>query len=140
MGKGGFMKALTIHPYYAMQIVGGVKTVEVRTWKTDYRGDILITSSKKRGKYLIPGHALGVVTLADVVPLEKKHLDAALLDAMPDSEAFAWILENPRFIRPLPVKGKLSLWNYDGEVEYLHPTTQEELQELLDTYWEPITC
>lgn len=136
------MKALTIHPFFAMQIVGGVKTVECRTWKTDFRGDILITSSRKKGKYLIPGHALGVVTLVDVVPFTKDHLEAALLDGMPDGDSYAWILENPRFIKPLPVKGKLSLWNFteDDKIEYLNPTTQEELQELLDTYWEPITC
>ena len=140
--EGRGMKALTIHPYFAMQIVGGVKTVEVRTWKTDFRGDILITSSAKKGKYLVPGHALGVVTLKDIVPLTKKHLKAALLDRMPEVDAYAWILENPRFIKPIPVKGKLSLWTYpdDTKIEYLHPTTQEELQELLDTYWEPITC
>lgn len=37
------MKALSIHPYYAIGIVTGDKTI-VRTWSTDYRGDILICS------------------------------------------------------------------------------------------------
>ena len=56
-----FMKALSIHPEYAMNIVKGLKTVEVRTWTTKYRGDLLICATTKKGKGLISGHALGVV-------------------------------------------------------------------------------
>ena len=39
------MKALSIIPWYAMDILEGYKTVECRTWKTNYRGPILICSS-----------------------------------------------------------------------------------------------
>ncbi len=114
------MKALSIHPDYAMGIMIGNKTVECRTWSTDYRGDLLICSTAKKLKDTIPGHALCVANLADVVPFEKKHLDAAM---MPTSDyrpgLFAWILDNVRVIRPIPLKGKLSLWNYDGNIEVI---------------------
>lgn len=139
------MKALSIHPYFAMSIVVGIKTVEVRTWKTDYRGDILICSTAKKCHGTIPSHALGVVTLADVVPFDrKKHLKAA--DMLPneidkDFKGYAWILKNPRVIKPIPIKGKLSLWEFDNEaaIEYLpKPRTKEEDKELDRLYWEPL--
>ena len=49
-GKEGTVKALSIHPYYAQAIVTGLKTIEVRTWRTDYRGDIVICSTAKAYK------------------------------------------------------------------------------------------
>lgn len=62
------MKALSIHPVYAGLIWAGDKTIECRSWRTDYRGDLLICSTAKKIKDTIPGHALCVVTLADIVP------------------------------------------------------------------------
>lgn len=134
------MKALSIHPYYAMMIVSGHKTVEVRTWKTPYRGPVLICATNRKIKGFIPGHALGVVDLVDIVPLKREHIDAALLENEDyDSGLFAWILKNPRYIKPIPLKGHLSLWTYDGDVEYLPVAkTDEEDQELFYKYWKPI--
>ena len=39
------MKALSVKPPYATQILMFMKTVECRSWKTDYRGDLLICAS-----------------------------------------------------------------------------------------------
>ena len=39
------MKALSIQNPYAHIILCGEKTIENRTWKTKYRGDLLICSS-----------------------------------------------------------------------------------------------
>lgn len=114
------MKALSIHPYYAMAIVTGQKSIECRTWKTDYRGDLLICSTQKKFHGTIPGHALGVVTLQDVVPMTKKHLKDALMapaDFRPG--LYAWIMTYNRLIVPQPVKGKLSLWECDITPEYI---------------------
>ena len=114
------MKALSVHPYWAMEIVNGYKTIECRTWKTDYRGDLVICSTAKKYHGTIPGHALGVVTLADIVPFEKKHLKAAgMLPSEFRPGCFAWILTDNRIITPQPAKGKLSLWEYTGPVEYV---------------------
>lgn len=110
------MKALSIHPYYAMAIAEGGKSIECRTWSTDYRGDILICSTAKKLKGTIPGHALCIVELYDIVPFEKKHLkDALLTPADYQPGAFAWKLRNNRIITPIPVKGALSLWNFEDE-------------------------
>lgn len=134
------MKALSIHPIFASMIFCGDKTIEVRTWSTDYRGDLLICSTNKKIKDTIPGHGLCVVTLKDVVPMQKKHCKAA---CMPQSAfqpgLFAWMLEDLRLIKPIPLKGKLSLWNYDGEIEYIQPPeTEEEDEKLYHDIWEPL--
>lgn len=129
------MKAISIHPFYAMAIADGIKTVECRTWKTDYRGPLLICSTAKKYHGTIPGHALCVVTLKDVVPFELKHLQPAMMtkkDYQPGA-FYAWILEDNRIIKPIPLKGKLSLWNYDGPIEYIPP----ELWALPDGAPEP---
>lgn len=134
------MKALSIHPYYAMMIVCEKKTVECRTWKTDYRGDILICSTAKKWKDTIPGHALCVVNLKDVVPFQKKHLKMACMEPQDyQPGVYAWIIDDVRIIRPIPLKGKLSLWNYDGDIEYMQmPETEEEDEKMYREIWEPL--
>lgn len=47
------MKALSIHPEYAMNIIKGLKTIEVRSWTTKYRGDMLICATAKDLKLII---------------------------------------------------------------------------------------
>lgn len=134
------MKALSIHPYFAGMIFAGKKTIECRTWQTDYRGEILICSTNKKLKDTIPGHALCTVKLVDIVPFKKEHLQAACMAPadMPEN-AFAWIFEDIRPIRPIPLKGRLSLWNYDGEIEYLEePKTDEEDEKMYHEIWEPL--
>lgn len=132
------MKALSIHPVYAMCIVTGQKTVECRSWTTNYRGDILICSTAKKEKGTIPGHALGVVTLKDIVQFQRKHLKGPMMDEY-SPEDYAWILTNPRVIKPFPVKGKLSLWTCEHEIEYLPvPKNEKEDEELGRIYWDPI--
>lgn len=134
------MKALSINPVYACSIWVGLKTVEVRTWKTDYRGELLICSTAKMIKDTIPGHALCVVDLVDVVPFTKDHLQAACMDKRDFKPGlYAWLLDNVRIIRPIPLKGKLSLWEYDGEIEYLpEPKSKEEDDKMYHEIWEPL--
>ena len=143
------MKALSVHPYYAMAIVSGQKSIEVRSWDTNYRGDILICSTAKKYHGTIPGHALGVVTLQDVRRLEKSDLNAALMTPKEYSILnYAWVLTNNRLIKPVPVKGKLSLWEYDGDIEFI-PYNEwllpeganpedEPPGEWFSKYWEPL--
>lgn len=131
------MKALSVSPAMAMMLVCGEKTIECRSWRTDYRGDILICSTAKKQKGFISGHALGVVELVDITQFRPEHLwPAFMAERDYDPSFFAWIMANPRFIKPIPVKGKLSLWTYDGEVEILPPAkSEEEDQKRFDKYW-----
>ena len=115
------MKALSIHPFYVDQILSGEKTIEYRTWFTHYRGDLLICATAKKKKGTISGHALCVVTLEDI--------QQGLYN-------YEWILSDIRYIKPIPLKGKLNLWNYDGEIEYLPGISYKDYME---TFKELIT-
>ena len=137
------MKALTLHPLYACAVAFGYKTIELRTWKTDYRGDILITSSSKKLKDTIPGHALCIAELYDVRPAKKSDAIAAKsrTTQIDESTDYAWLLRNIRLIKPVPVKGKLSLWTCDIQPEIImdldafNALSDEEDEKLFNQYW-----
>lgn len=121
------MKALSIHPVYALDIFFLEKDEEYRTWTTKYRGDILICSTAKKFKDTIPGHALCVVTLKDIVPVKN------------EPGTYAWKLENVRCIKPFPVKGKLSLWECDHKIEYIKVNeSDEENERIFNEVYEPL--
>ena len=100
------MKALSIKQPWASLVATGVKTVECRTWKTKYRGPLLICSSKgdiaiddDGDSLVLPGGmALAVVELLDIRPMTKADLEPAYLPEEWHADAlksFAW------HIRPL---------------------------------------
>ena len=111
------MRALTVQGPWAMQIMEGTKTIEYRTWKTDYRGDILITSSAKRFRDCICGYALCVVELYDITPRLAPEIYTG---EMMFAGEYEWHLRDVRAIKPFPIKGKLNLWNTDveGKLEF----------------------
>lgn len=100
------MKALSIYPDPTMEISLGLKTVEYRTWRTDYRGDVLICAGSKRMPGFVNGYAWFVVPLLDIRPAEGGALEDG--DRMYD-----WILGTPRLIEPIRVRGQLFLFDVD---------------------------
>lgn len=104
------MKALSIDPEYAHYIFTGEKTVECRSWKTNYRGDVLICATKTYVPGCICGHAYFIATLTDVEPFTKKHLEAACMDEMPEGQFYAWHLKDVAPIYPIPVRGMPGLF------------------------------
>lgn len=115
------MKALSLKQPWAAMIASGEKTIETRTWKTDYRGDLLICASQSVDEscteeiwHPIFGHALCVVRLVDCVPMTAIHEAAAKCAVYP--KAWAWILEDVRAIESFPVKGKLGLFEVEVKV------------------------
>lgn len=120
------MKALSVRQPWASWIISGEKTIEWRSWRAKYRGELLICSSARpddlyhdlgiwtREKMPL-GMALGIVTLVDVRAFTRDDVKGALFGDTDDSEimGFAWVLENPRPITPFPVKGKLNFFNVD---------------------------
>lgn len=117
------MKALSIKQPWASLVAAGYKTVECRTWKTNYRGPVLICSSKGdveiNDGLIAPGSmGLGVVELLDVRPMTTDDLEPAFLPAEWYAEAlkgFAWHVKKLYEIKPFPVKGKLNLFNIEDE-------------------------
>jgi len=139
VNSGETVKALSLLPEWAASICDGLKTVEWRTWKTDYRGELLICASSRKLKGLISGYALCMVNLVDVVPFTKKHLNGALMDEMPEPAGYAWIIDNVRLIKPFPYKGKLNLYDVDASlVEVLSPVNTKEADEEYRKYYKPL--
>jgi len=137
--KADTVKALSIMPEYAADIFDGFKTVEWRSWKTDYRGDLLICASSRKCKGCIAGHALCMVTLKDVVPFTRRHLNAAMMDFVPNPPGYAWILDNVRLIKPFPYKGKLHIYDVDASlVEVLSPIQTKEADEEFEKYYKQL--
>jgi hypothetical protein len=120
------MKALTVKQPYAQFIADGQKTIEVRSWVTKYRGELLITASAKpviatngpitswNGLDLPLGVTVCVVNLQDIRPFRKRDEDAAICDYSPDQNA--WILKLLYLTRHHAVKGKVGLWDAPGKI------------------------
>lgn len=136
------MKAISIKPHFAHQILCGTKTTEYRTWQTKHRGDLLICSSAaQKEKGTISGHALIVCRLAAVEPLSKRELKQIGIDEQPEKPIYGWRLTDFRTIKPFPVKGKLNLFNVDDNlIEYIDEEhmTGKELDETFNRYFKPL--
>ncbi len=128
------MMALSVHQPWAALTAVGLKTIELRSWSTTYRGQLLICASQKAdtwdGAKLHPeadedrieraaemagrlrGVALCVVELVDCRPMKKG--DAYLACRPYDPSLFSWVTD-PSELRiidkPYPVKGRLSLFD-----------------------------
>lgn len=110
------MKALTIYPDYCLDIYTGKKTIECRTWKTNYRGELLICAAKRPTPGCISGYAYFTVNLTDIEPFSKEHLKAAGLIRMPKSKCYAWHFEDRQPVYPIPVSGKQGLFDVDDSL------------------------
>jgi hypothetical protein len=117
------MKALSIKQPWAARIAEGVKTIETRSWKTSYRGPVLVCVSKAMdwegmGSVGSPyhssktmnerGRAIAVAQLVDVRPMTAEDEAAAQCPCLPG--LFAWVLKSAVRINSFPVKGKLGLF------------------------------
>lgn len=104
------MKALSIKGHWAEMIRSGKKTIETRTWKTNYRGEILLCASKIP-KTKLSGHAFAIADLVDVKPMIKEDEIRAGCEIYP--RAYSWFLQNIRMITLIKVKGQLGLFEID---------------------------
>ena len=126
------MKVLTIKQPWATLISEGIKEYEFRTWKTNYRGKVLIhagLSTDKKGlnatenyNFKYPcGYILSEAILEDVILVDKKFKEYLktknytvyknIIDS--DFSGYAFKLNKVKKIKEIPAKGKLSLWNYE---------------------------
>lgn len=127
------MKVITIKQPYASLIAYGYKEYEFRTWKTKYRGDILIHAGKsvdkkamEKFKHLNLDYPLGCIIakakITDCVFIDEE-MSKKLLEKDPlvysgssaDSNwrGYGFKLEDIEILEPIYVNGKLSLWDYD---------------------------
>jgi hypothetical protein len=113
------MKALTIKQPWAYLVVTGAKPIENRTWRTSWRGPLLIHASKVIDE---DGFADAEALLGRAIPRHRLALGAAigvvtLVDVLQESRSkwfkgpFGWQLAEPRqFAEPIPCAGRLMLW------------------------------
>lgn len=132
------MKALSIKQPWAEMILQGLKKIEVRSWRTDYRGDLLICSSAKPDESLLTmrptivhsrrgiwcddsdpndcdyegffqfGKALFITELYDIQIMTAEHEIDACCGSSPGF--YSWMLRNVRPIQPFPIKGQLKIF------------------------------
>ena len=106
------MKSLCIKEPWASKILLGLKTIETRTWKTNYRGRMLLCASAKPETEL-SGHAFAIATLQDCVQMNRTHEDNACCEYKP--ELYAWILSDITPINIFKVRGRQGLFNFKKE-------------------------
>lgn len=127
------MKVLTIKEPWASLIIEEYKKYEFRSWKTKYRGKILIHAGcsvekdmmKRFSDYNIninPGYIIGYATIVDCILVDEefnkklRNIDPVVYGRSNHTETYAWKLENVvKYDNPIPCKGKLGLWNYCEE-------------------------
>ena len=126
------MKVLTIKQPWASLIMSGYKRFEFRSWRTNYRGELLIHAGKSLNKeealrlkkYLpeeLPmGKILGKVNIIDCIKCDENFKNMCLAenkDVYAKStfeETYAWQIDDVEsFENPIEINGKLGLWNYD---------------------------
>lgn len=138
------MKAIAIRQPWASLIANGEKTVECRTWKTNYRGPLIVCASKGDiecgdGLVVPGGVAIAVVDLLDVQPMTKADLKGAMMDDFEPEEleevlnGYAWHIKLAYPIVPVPTKGKLNLFELDIPLEKLPDDYEDHLGYLYIT-------
>ena len=104
------LHAISIKEPWASMIAQGEKTIEVRTWKTNIRGQIILCASANP-KSDISGKAFA---LAEIVEVRKmKSCDKKYSGGVYSPECFSWVLKNIKRFEPFPIKGKLGFYKID---------------------------
>lgn len=123
------MKALSVMQPWAFLIAAGQKTIELRTWQTDHRGDLLICASRTEQDVYVQsgddcrkmpvGVMQAVVSLDQCRPATADDADAACADDIPNG-MFAWVMSNPRHPTHAKVSGRLRLFDVpDSAIAYM---------------------
>lgn len=109
------MKCISIKPEFVTEILEGSKTKEYRAWSTNYRGDLLIACTKTETSNPF------ICAIVKIV------------DCIKEDGVYAFILDDIRGIKPLPVKGKQRVYNVDyneEDIEVLDPNDVEYIDKV----------
>lgn len=140
--RGGVIKVLTLIEPWATLIAKGIKKVETRSWKTNYKGELYIHSSKRKltktaenrdlmklvdeselqyGKILCKCKLVDCICMTeDYIENIKKSNPTEYLCGIYEVGRYAFILNDIEALdKPIQATGKLGVWNYDIEKESL---------------------
>lgn len=126
-------KGLSIRQPWTWAILNAGKDIENRTWSTDYRGPLIIHSSKtfikeeyykaadfiyQISKITVPepedldfGGVVGVCDLTNIIASD--FTENSWKSPWKESFSFGWQLKNPKKLKFRPLKGGLRLFNVD---------------------------
>ena len=125
------MKVITIKQPWATLIAEGYKEFEFRTWKTKYRGEILIHAGKgidkkamEKFKHLNLEYPTGCIiakaSITDCILVDDEfenklyNIDPLVYGKSEYPRIYAWKLEHViKYNKRISCKGKLGLWNFD---------------------------
>lgn len=123
------MKCLAISQPFAKLIVDGKKTIELRSWKTNYRGEFLIHAPQKIRyedckrlgikEKLVTGAIIGKAELYDIKRYSSRYEVKAdfqyhLASGKFYTKRYGFLLKRAkRFQIPIPCKGKLGLFDVE---------------------------
>lgn len=123
--------AISVRQPWAELIMRGEKSIELRSWTTDYRGQLWLHTGRvgnpdleeKLGlPKLFKGGYVGAIVLAAIVPMDEerweswyaRHLDPGTYRP----GMYAWVVSSPqRFKEPIPGPGQLNLFFPADEIE-----------------------
>lgn len=95
-----------------------IKSIELRSKKTKFRGDLLITSSANPVLHgLYSGVTLGFVELYGVKPAKDLTAEEWEQTTIPECDrkkymnGYAWLMRNPRRVIEYPIIGQVGIWN-----------------------------
>ena len=129
------MKVLTIKEPWATLIIEGYKKYEFSSWKTKYRGKILIHAGMSIEKDMLErfkeynldyskGAIIGEAEIVDCILVDEefneklRKINKTVYGKSNHVETYAWKLENViKYEKPIYIKGQLGLWNYNFENE-----------------------
>jgi hypothetical protein len=128
------MKVLSLREPFASLIKEGIKSIETRSWRTNYRGELYIHASLAKikkdvrtnklmnllsNKFLSYGYIIVKCKLVDCIYMDEefinliKNNEIEYLCGVYEVGRYAWILEDIEVLqKPIKAKGQLSIWNY----------------------------
>lgn len=133
------MKVLSLTEPYATLIKSGIKTIETRSWKTNYRGKLYIHASStkipkeyKENKKLMSlvsidelnyGNIICCCKLVDCIKMTEDYIkyikdnkSNEYITGIYQKGRYAWILKNIQVLKePIKIKGHLGIWNYNED-------------------------
>ena len=130
------MKCLSIREPFASLIKEGVKTIETRSFKTNYRGELYIHASLNKintkderinkllklipdstmqyGKIIVKCQLVDCIYMTDEYIKEIKNNEIEYLCGHYEVGRYAWVLKITEVLKePIHAKGQLGLWNYN---------------------------
>jgi hypothetical protein len=99
------VKAISLHQPWASMVARGIKDIETRKWHTEYRGKLLICSTKKP---VLPNYPLGmalcIVEITHCRPMLLIDQERACCPWRHD--LFSWFLTHRLPIKYFPIIGR----------------------------------